>query len=524
MSTAVAAAPPAAVEQRLGVRELLAFIGMTMGMFIAVLNIQIVGSSFAEIQAGLSAGPEEISWVITASLIAEVIMIPLSGWLSRLLSTRWLFTICCLSFAGASLACAAATSIEMMIVFRALQGFSGGAMAPMVFATVFAAFPERYQTPLIALVSLLGTAAMALGPTLGGWISDALSWHWLFLVLIPFALLAAFLVFTLVNFDRPEWNLARHIDLPGIALLATFFLCLLVVLEEGRRADWFDSDMIVTLSAITLVAGILLVWRELTCAHPVIDLRVFTNRNFAVGAFYITVFGAGLYVPLYLLPLFLGRIIGMETWQIGSWLFVLGLSMMVAGFVVPTMLRYFRRRTVAFVGFTLLAIGNWTQADLHVDTNFVELLAPQLLRGFATQMCFLAMINLGVGLLPVDQVKNGMALFQLVMRLGAAIGVAIANSYLVIRSQINYHQFREIVIQGHHYADQTFGALVGRGTASLGDSPQAAAANLQLLIKLSQRDALIQAFNEITMTAAIVVGLALLAMPLVQSVRERAEA
>jgi DHA2 family multidrug resistance protein len=511
---------PSDAERPLGARQLLAFMGMTMGMFLAVLNIQIVGSSFAEIQAGLAAGRDEVSWVLTAAMIAEVIMIPLSGWLSRMLSTRWLFTISSVSFTLASIACANAWNIESMIVFRAMQGFSGGAMAPMVFSTVYAAFPVRHQTTLTAIVSLLGTGAVALGPSLGGWISEALSWHYLFLFNVPFGVIATLLVVTLVDFDKPNMALARRVDLPGIGLLAVFFICLLIVLEEGRREDWFESGMIVSLTAVAVVAGILLLWRELACKNPVIDLRVFKNRNFAVGAFYISVFGAGLFVPLYLLPLFLSRILGLNTFQIGTWVFVLGISMMVAGFLMPLMMKYFKRRVVAFFGFSLLALGTWLQADLAVETDFASLLWPQIIRGFATQMCFLSMIGLAIGLLPVSQVKDGTALFQLTMRLGAAVGVAIANSYLVIQAEIHYQAFRDRLPQGHAYAGDLFGAFSGALGPGLGESPDTGVAGIQVLARMVQREALVQSFNDITAMVALFIAASLVVLPLVRSVRK----
>ena len=522
MSMSELEAAPARPDRPLGLRQLLAFFGMAVGMFLSVLSIQIVGSSFSEIRAGLSAGPDEVSWVLPAALLAAGIMIPMSGWLSQLFSTRWLFTACSTGFMAASVACASAWNIESMIVFRALQGFCGGAIAPMVFATIFSAFPARHQNALSAIVSLLGTGAVALGPSLGGWISESLSWEWLFLFNVPFSILATVLVGTLVDFDKPQWHLIKRIDIVGILLLAVFFISLLIVLEEGRRQDWFASDMIVVITAVTVIAGICLLWHELTCKYPVVDLRVFKQRNFAMGTFYIAVFGAGLFVPLYLLPLFLGRILGLNTWQIGTWIFVLGISMMVAGFFVPLMVKYFRLRTIALVGFSLLALGTYFQANLNVNTSFVSLMLPQMLRGFATQLCFLSMVRLALGLLPVDQVKNGTSLFQLTMRLGAAIAVATANSFLIIRSEVHYHQFRESIGQGHHYASDVFDLFGSRLGPSLGGSPETTTASLQLLIEMSRRDALIRAFNEITIVVSICIVVAMILMPLIQSVRDHA--
>ncbi len=505
--------------RRLGAGELLAFIGMALGMFLAVLNIQIVGSSFDEIRAGLAASPEEVSWVLTAALIAEVIMIPLSGWLSRLFSTRGLFTMCSLGFAAASIGCASAWDIESMIVFRALQGFCGGAIAPMVLATIYAAFPARYQNTLTAIVSLLGTGAVALGPSLGGWISESLSWHWLFLFNLPFGLVATLLVVFFYDFDSPDWSMARRIDLPGIALLAIFFMSLLIVLERGRREDWFESSMILILTGVTVAAGLLLLWRELTAKHPFIDLRIFGNRNFVIGATYVAIFGAGLFVPLYLLPLFLARIIGLNTLQIGTWLFVLGVSMMVTGFAMPTLVKHFRLRTIALAGFSLLALGTWFQAHLGVETDFESLLLPQILRGIATQMCFLSMVRLALGRLPVEQIKDGTAMFQLTMRLGAAVAVAIANAYLVIRSEVHYHRLREWTGETYARAGDLLGIFGGRLGPDLGSRVDTDIASVQMVARMAAREAQIQAFNEITTVFAIGLALSLLGLPLIRGVR-----
>ena len=503
----------------LGAAELLAFVGMALGMFLAVLNIQIVGSSFDEIRAGLAASPEEVSWVLTAALIAEVIMIPLSGWLSRLFSTRGLFVACSLGFAAASAGCAAAGDIETMIVFRALQGFCGGAIAPMVLATIYASFPARYQNILTSIVSLLGTSAVALGPSLGGWISETLSWPWLFLFNLPLALVATVLVAVFHDFDSPDWSMARRIDLPGIALLAVFFMSLLVVLERGRREDWLESPMIFTLSAVAAVTGVLLLWRELAAKHPFVDLRIFANRNFAVGATYVAIFGAGLFVPLYLLPLFLARVIGLNTLQIGTWLFVLGVSMMATGFAMPMLVKHFRLRTLAFAGFGLLALGTWLQARLGVETSFESLLAPQIIRGMATQLCFLSMVRLALGRLPVDKVKDGTAMFQLTMRLGAAVAVAVANAFLVVRAEVHYHRLREATGETWAWAGDLLGVFGGRLGPDIGNRVETGIASMQMVARMALQEAQIQAFNEITTVFAIGLALSLLGLPLVRGVR-----
>ena len=269
-------------------RDIVAFSVMCLGMYLGLTNIQIVNSSFKEIQGGLAASSDQISWVLTSALIAEVIMLPLSGWLSRVCSTRWLFTTCLGCFSLASAGCANAWNIESMIVFRALQGFSAGALMPLVFAAVYTVFPPRRQALVMTVMSFCMVTSSAAGPVLGGWITDVASWPFMFWISVPtgFALMIASAF--LIRIDKAEPSLARNIDFLGISLAATSLVCLLVVLEEGRRQDWFDSRLILTLTLVSGASAYLFFWRELTCRHPVVDLRAFKNRNFSVGCFYIT--------------------------------------------------------------------------------------------------------------------------------------------------------------------------------------------------------------------------------------------
>jgi len=520
--------PPATAEETAvaadkgdspSVRQIVAFFAMVVGMFVAVLNVQIVGSSFKEIQAGLAAGRDEVSWVLTSALIAEVVMIPLSGWLSRFLSTRWLFTIAAGGFSVFSLACAFSWNIESMVVFRSIQGFFGGAMMPTVFASTFLLFPPRMQNAAVAGASVVGTSAVAIGPTLGGWISEALSWHWLFLVSVPVGTFVMITVAILVDFDRPNWRLGRRIDFLGIVLAAIFFGSVLIILEEGRREDWFASHMIVTLTIVAFLAGLFLLWRELEVREPVIDFRAFKNRNFVVGCFYIGVFGSGLYVPLYLLPLFLARVRDMSTEQIGTTVVVLGLAMIVSAPSVGYMLRYIPRRYVAAMGFSMLAIGNYLQAGLTAESGFYDLLLPQIIRGLSTQMCFLPMISLALGKLPPEQVKNASGLFNLTMRLGAAVAIAVANNFLEVRTQHNYARIIESLPVGTQAGQQVMSKFHHMFELRIGDSPQASEAALHLLIRLAEREAMVLAFNDVTIAAAIWVACSLVLLPLVRSVR-----
>src|SRR5260221_9392148 len=229
---------------------------MVVGMFMANLDIQIVSASLSEIQAGLSASADEISWVQTSYLIAEVIMIPLSGTLSRILSTRVLFTISAAGFTLMSILCAQSDSIGQMIVWRALQGFIGGAMIPTVFATAFTIFPRDKQPIITPVIGLVATLAPTIGPTVGGYLTDLFSWHWLFLVNVVPGIMVSILVWFLVDFDKPEPSLIRKFDWTGLGAMAVMLGSLEYILEEGPRDDWFDSSTIMLLTILCAIAAL----------------------------------------------------------------------------------------------------------------------------------------------------------------------------------------------------------------------------------------------------------------------------
>src|SRR5215472_4118945 len=268
------AAPPAA-ELSLPA-QIFAFAVMCVGFFIALLDIQIVSASLADIGGGLSAGPDELAWVQTSYLIAEIVVIPLSGWLSRVMSTRWLFCASAIGFTITSLLCGWAWNIESMIVFRAMQGFLGGSMIPTVFTTAFVYFNNQQRVIAAATIGCISSLAPTLGPTVGGWITDNYSWHWLFFInLIP-GVFVSIVVPLLVRVDRPNLSLLRGADYFGMALMVVFLGCLEYTLEEGPRWGWFGDDTIRATAWISGIAGVAFIWRSLTYAQPVVDLRALT--------------------------------------------------------------------------------------------------------------------------------------------------------------------------------------------------------------------------------------------------------
>ncbi|MCX8996885.1 DHA2 family efflux MFS transporter permease subunit [Rhizobiaceae bacterium BDR2-2] len=424
-------------------RRVIAFLAMVFGMFMAILDIQIVSASLSEIQAGLSASSDEIPWVQTAYLIAEVIMIPLSGVLARILSTRVLFAMSAAGFTLASALAATATNIEQMIVYRALQGFIGGGMIPSVFAAAFTIFPPSKRNIVSPMIGLVATLAPTIGPTIGGYLSHAFSWHWLFLVNVIPGIIVTALTWTLIDFDRPEPGLLKKFDWSGLASMAVFLGTLEYVLEEGNNKDWFQDEHIVIGTVVMVIGAVVFFWRAFRVELPVVDLRAFANRNFAIGSLFSFVMGIGLYGLTYLYPLYLARIRGYDSLMIGETMFVSGLSMFVMAPIAGRMASALDPRVMMLIGFAGFGAGTWMVTGLTADWDFYELLWPQILRGTCLMMLMVPINNIALGTLPPERMKNASGLYNLTRNLGGAVGLAVVNTLLTIRTDEHHLRLAE---------------------------------------------------------------------------------
>ncbi|MCG2841576.1 DHA2 family efflux MFS transporter permease subunit [Sandaracinobacter sp. RS1-74] len=446
MSAAEAApgeAPPAAASPsaKPDTASFIAFILMAFGMFMAILDIQIVAASLGEIQAGLSASADEIAWVQTAYLIAEVVMIPLSGFLSRALGIRMLFVLSCAGFTLASLTCALMTSIEGMIAARAFQGFVGGAMIPTVYAAAFLMFGRERQMKVTVAISFIVTLAPTIGPALGGWLTGFMSWHWLFLInLVPgiFITLGVFLLVRLP--DKPDHSLLKRIDIPGLIALSLVCGGLVFVLEDGARRQWFEDEAIRNMSAAVVMAAFLLWWRIRHAAEPIISVKPFANLNFAGGAWMGAVLGIGLYGLVYIYPLFLGRVGQLSPEQIGTTVFVTGLFMALGAPLAGFLSSRIDVRLLASIGFLLLAASTALTIGITHEWRFHELFLPQALRGVGLMFCIVSVSVMAFATLPQAEIKDSTGLFTLMRNMGGAAGIAIINTILQVRT--NFHQAR----------------------------------------------------------------------------------
>lgn len=506
-------APRTVAEPRFDASRLIAFMAMVFGMFMAILDIQIVSASLAEIQAGLSASADEVAWVQTSYLIAEVVMIPLSGFLSRVLSTRVMFAASAAGFTLMSFMCASSTTIDQMIFWRACQGFIGGGMIPTVFAAAYTVFPRDKQPIIAPIIGLVATLAPTIGPTIGGYLTELFSWHWLFLVNIVPGVIVTIVTWTLVDFDEPDYSLLEKFDWAGLFGMAAFLGALEYFLEEGPLKGWFDEPAIIWAGAISLSGAALFFWRAFTAQQPIVDLSAFNNRNFWTGSLFSFIMGIGLYGLTYLYPVYLARVRGYSALMIGETMFVTGACMFIAAPIVGRLSTRIDPRWMIAVGFFGFGLGTLQASYVTKDWDFYELLAPQMLRGFSLMLCMVPINNLALGTLPPERIKNASGLFNLTRNLGGAVGLALINTLMNDRMDLHLVRLREAVSWGRPQAEETLAKLT-MALSSLGsDAPLAATSKLAGLVR---REAMVMSIGDVFFALTALFACLIVLVPLMR--------
>ncbi|MDB5806610.1 MAG: Inner rane component of tripartite multidrug resistance system [Betaproteobacteria bacterium] len=497
--------------------KVLAFATMVVGMFIALLDIQIVSASLKDIGGGLSAGADETVWVQTAYLIAEIIVIPLSGWLARVMSTRWLFCVSAVGFTLASLACGVAWDIQSMIAFRALQGFLGGSMIPMVFTTAFMFFQGPQRVIAAATVGAIASLAPTLGPAVGGWITDNFSWHWLFLINVVPGAFVAIAVPIMVRVDEPNPSLLRGADYFGIVLLALFLGCLEYTLEEGPRWDWFGDRTILTTGIISAVAGVGFIWRSLAYANPVVDLRALKDRNFALGCFFSFMAGVGIFATIYLTPVFLSRVRGFSALQIGETVLVTGIFQILSIPIYVILSKRYDLRWLMMLGLGCFALSMVGFAPITHDWGATELFLPQALRGFAQQFAVAPAVILTLGGLAPDRLKLASGLFNVMRNLGGAIGIAVMATLLNDRTNLHFHRIAEHLTSSNEAVNEVL-QRVGGNLAVAAGGLDAQVGALKQLGSLVMREAQTQTFGDTYVVLLVCFAITTAMVPLMKKI------
>jgi MFS transporter, DHA2 family, multidrug resistance protein len=497
-------------------RTWIGFTAMVVGMFMAILDIQIVASSLPEIQAGLGLRLDQLSWVQTAYLMAEIVAIPLTGWLSRVLSTRGAFVVCVCGFTGASLGCAASTGFWSLISARAVQGFCGGALIPLVFSAIFLMFDRPARSRATLLAGMLAMLAPTLGPSVGGFVTDRFSWHWLFLINVAPGIVVAMLVGWAVAIDRPDRRSFGSVDLWALPLLAIFLAGLEVLLKEAPKRGWSSVPMLL-LAALCFGCGGGLLRRSLRHPAPLIDLAAFRNREFAIGCWFSFVLGIGLYGATYLLPVFLGVVQNYDALPIGEIMMVTGVAQLVMAPVATMLERRTDARRLIAAGYALLALGWLGNGFMTFATDFWGLFWQQLARGAAFMLCLLPTTALALGGFEPRRVANASGLFNLMRNLGGAIGLAVIDTILERRTPVHIAALAARLQAGDAAAARFVGLPTARFTGvPIGPVDQA---TRDFVAPLVERAGLVAAFNDAWLMIGAAILLSLLLLPLLRAPR-----
>ena len=478
-------------------RKYLIFAIMAFGQFMALIDIQIVAASLNDVQAGLSAGPDEISWIQTGYLMAELVMIPFSAFLAQALSTRWLFALSAGLFTVSSAMCGAAWDIHSMIAFRVLQGFVGGAMVPTVFATGFTLFsgPQRAMIP--AILGMVSVLAPTLGPTVGGWLTDAVGWRSIFYVNIVPGAVVTLLAILFIRVDRPNLAMLKKIDWSHLAAMAVFLGGLEYVLEEGPRHDWLGDPAIATGAWLSFVGLLLFLERSFRSGGPIVRLTPFRNPTFAFACLFNLVIGFGLYSATYLVPVFLGRVRGYNSLQIGTTVVVTGVAQVLSVVIAARLSQRVDPRKVITVGLTLFAASLWLASYITEDWGFWALLGPQALRGFAIMLCIVPSVNLALSGFAAVELRYASGLFNLMRNLGGAIGIAVVNTWLADQTRIHAARMGESLGEAHRTGSDFVASVAARIAQTGGDPGQALLLAQGEFARVVGRVALTSAFGEV---------------------------
>ncbi|HEY0435170.1 MAG TPA: DHA2 family efflux MFS transporter permease subunit, partial [Phenylobacterium sp.] len=473
------------------------FVVMSVGQMIALLDIQIVAGALGPIRAGLSAGQDEIAWVQTAYLMAEIVMIPLAAFLAQALSTRWLFTASAALFTLSSLMCGLAWDLPTMIAFRAIQGFVGGAMIPTVFAMTYMLFEGPRRVAMAAVLGMLSTLAPTLGPTIGGWVNELAGWRWLFFMNLVPGLAIVLILPRLGAIDRARPHLLRRIDWLQAASIAVCLGGLQYVLEEGPRREWFADLGVATAGWLSLLGAAVFVERCLFSPMPVVRLGVFRRPSFALASGLNLACGFGMYASTYMTPLFLGGLRGFTTVQIGGVMLVTGVSMTIAAPIASRLAAKVDGRLVIAAGYGLFAGFMWAASAITPQWGFGQLFIPQVMRGFAVLFCIIPSTAMALDGVPPSQLHYASGLFNLMRTLGGALGIAAVTTWLGDLGRLHVLRLSEALGQAPGRAGDALAALASRASEQTSDPAHALALAQSYMAGVVQREAATQAFADV---------------------------
>ncbi|MBD3885270.1 multidrug efflux MFS transporter [Phormidium tenue FACHB-886] len=493
-------------NDRVSLKTWIGVMGTMLGAFMAVLDIQITNSSLQDIQAALGATLEEGSWISTAYLVAEIIVIPLTGWLSTVFSVRRYLLVNAAFFIFFSVCCAWAWDLNSMIVFRACQGFTGGVLIPMAFTYILKNLPPSKQPVGLAMFAVTATFAPSIGPTLGGWLTNNYGWEYVFYLNVVPGILLISAVWYAVKADAMRLDLLKQGDWGGIAAMAIGLGSLQVVLEEGSRKDWFGSAIIVRLAAIAAIFLFIFFWIEFTRKRPFIELRLLGNRNFGLATIVNVALGIGLYGSVYILPLYLTQIQRYNAMQIGEVIMWAGVPQLFLVPFVPKLMKLFNIRLLIGVGVSLFAVSCFMNSHMTNLSAIDQLRWSQLVRALGQPLIIVPLSSIATAGLAPALAGSASGLFNMMRNLGGSFGIAVLATLLKNREQFHSNRIGESVSIYDPATQQRLNDLtqvfVSRGIDLTTAKDQA----LATLDNIVRREAFVMAFND----CFYFIGLALL--------------
>jgi MFS transporter, DHA2 family, multidrug resistance protein len=420
-------------------------ISVMLGTFMEVLDTTVVNVSLQHIAGSLSVTPEEATWVLTSYLVANAIVLPLTGWLGNYFGRRNILLVSVAGFTVFSFLCGIAPNLPLLIIFRIFQGATGGGLQPLSQAILMEAFPPEKRAKAMAFWALGIVVAPMLGPVLGGWITDSYSWRWLFFINIPIGIVAVIMAVMFIH-DPPYIKRgAGGIDYWGIGYLALGIGALQIVLDKGQEADWFASHIMLTLGILSVIGFAFFVVRELITGHPVVDLKIFKNRTYATGVFLMTVLGFVLYGSTVLLPLWLQTLMGYSALEAGMAMLPRGLGSFIFMPIVGILMGKIEARKLLAAGLILSSYSIYQLSRLNLNAGYWDIFWPQLLQGMSMGLLFVPLTTITNGLIPKEQMGNATSLFNLMRNIGASIGIASVTTISSRRAQAHANTLSENV-------------------------------------------------------------------------------
>jgi DHA2 family multidrug resistance protein len=418
-------------------------ISVMLATFMEVLDTTVVNVSIPHISGNLGATYEEGTWVVTSYLVSNAIILPLSGWLATYFGRKRLLMFCVGGFAVTSGLCGAATSLSSLIIFRVLQGLTGGGMQPLSQAILLETFPQKKHGYAMAAFGIGVILAPILGPTLGGWITDNYTWRWIFYLNIPVGMVSLMMV---GNFVRDPEYIKRNpgrVDVWGIGFLALGLGTLQVILDTGQRKDWWGSDNIRVLAVFCIFGLVAFVVRELVIANPVVDLRVLKDRAFAIGVLLMSMVGFTLYASLVLLPMYLETLLGYPALQAGLALSPRGIGALIAMPVVGIMVSKFDARKVLAFGFLCGAWSMYALSRLNLNAGYWDVCWPQIVQGVAMASMFTPLAAASISHIARERLGNASSIFNLMRNIGGSFGIAVMTTFVARRTQMHQNRLVE---------------------------------------------------------------------------------